>query len=154
MITSMQRPNTTNATTHREQRGRNDGNLSPTRTPILIVDEDRSVGVSLASMLGVAGYDDVRAVRSAARAVAIAEKYPPAIVFLEIELGSGDGYELAHQLRRSAKQRAIRLIALTTDSAHPARETARNAGFERFLVKPATQVELDKCLGKLPGSTP
>jgi two-component system chemotaxis response regulator CheY len=154
MLMSMQRPNTSNAMTHRDQRGRNDGNLSPTRTSILIVDEDRSVGVSLAFMLGVAGYDDVRAVRSAARAVAVAEKHPPAIVFLEIKLGSDDGYELANQLRRSAKQRAIRLIALTTDTEHPAREAARNAGFERFLVKPPTQVELDKCLGKLPGSAP
>jgi CheY-like chemotaxis protein len=151
MITAMQRPNTSNAMTHRDQRGRNDGTLSPACTSILIVDEDRSVGVSLAFMLGVAGYDDVRAVRSVARAVAIAERYHPAIVLLEIELGSGDGYELANQLRRNAKQRAIRLIALTTDSKHPAREAARNAGFERFLVKPATQAELDKCLGKLPG---
>lgn len=154
MLMSMHRPNTAIAMTHRDQRGRSDGNLLPARTPILIVDGDRSVGVSLAFMLGVAGYEDVRAVRSAARAVAIADKYHPAIVFLEIELGSGDGYELANQLRRNAKQRAIRLIALTTDSEHPEREAARNAGFERFLVKPATQVELDKCLGKLPGSAP
>jgi CheY-like chemotaxis protein len=152
MIMTMQRPNISHAMTHRDQRGRNDGNLSPARTPILIVDADRSVGMSLSFMLGVAGYEDVRAVRSAARAVAIADKYHPAIVFLEIEPGSGDGYELARELRRNAKQRAIRLIALTTDSEHPAREAARDAGFERFLVKPATQVELDKCLGKLPGS--
>jgi len=137
--------------THRDQRARSDGNLSPTRSPILIVDGDRSVGVSLSFMLGIAGYEDVRAVRSAARALAVAEKYHPAIVFLDFELGSGDGYELANQLRRNAKQRAMRLIALTTDSEHPAREAARNAGFERFLVKPATQAELDKCLGKLPG---
>jgi two-component system CheB/CheR fusion protein len=138
--------------THRDQRGRNAGDLSQARTSILIVDEDRSVGVSLAFMLGVAGYEDVRAVRSAARARAIAEKYHPAIVFIDIELGSSDGYELAKQLRQNAKQRAIRLIALTVDSEHPAREAARSAGFERFLVKPATQVELDKCLGKLPGN--
>jgi two-component system CheB/CheR fusion protein len=150
----MHRPNTATAMTHRDQRGRQDGSLLTARTPILIVDADRSVGVSLAFMLGVAGYEDVRAVRSAARAVAIADKYRPAVVFLDIELGSGDGYELAHQLRRNAKQRAIRLIALTTDSEHPAREAARKAGFERFLIKPATQAELDKCLGKLPGSAP
>jgi two-component system chemotaxis response regulator CheY len=152
MIMTMQRPNTSHAMTHRDQRSRNDGNLSPARTSILIVDGDRSVGMSLSFMLGVAGYEDVRAVRSAARAVAIANKYHPAIVFLEIEPRSGDGYELALLLRRIAKQRAIRLIALTTDSEHSTREAARNAGFERFLVKPPTQSELDKCLGKLSGS--
>ncbi len=105
-------------------------------------------------MLRVAGYDDVRAVRTAARAVAVADKYRSAIVFLEVEVGSDAGYELATQLRRNAKQRAIRLIALTTDIGHSAREVARRAGFERFLVKPATQAELDKCLGISPETGP
>lgn len=153
MFMSMQRANPSIAMTHRDQRGRDGGALSPSGTPILIIDGDRSVGVALSFMLGVAGYDDVRCVRSAARAVAVAEKYRPAIVFLEIELAGGEGYDLASQLRRSAKQRAIRLIALTTDSEHPARDQARNAGFDRFLVKPPTQAELDKCLGKMPVGT-
>ncbi|MBC8027495.1 MAG: response regulator [Steroidobacteraceae bacterium] len=138
--------------TYRDQRGRDGQSLAPSATPILIIDGDRNVGVSLAFMLGVSGYDDVRYVRSAARAIAVAEKYRPAIVFLEIELAGGEGYELASQLRRNAKQRAIRLIALTTDSEHASRDQARNAGFDRFLVKPATQDELDKCLGKMPAS--
>jgi CheY-like chemotaxis protein len=150
MIMSMQRANPSSAMTHRDQRGRDGGALAPSSTPILIIDGDRSVTISLAFMLGVAGYDDVRCVRSAARAVAVAEKYRPAIVFLEIELAGTEAYDLASQLRRGAKQRAIRLIALTTDSEHPKREEARNAGFDRFLVKPATQAELDKCLGKMP----
>lgn len=154
MFMSMQRANPAYAMSHRDQRSRDGQSLAPSATPILIVDGDRSVGVSLAFMLGVAGYDDVRSVRSAARAIAVAEKYRPAIVFLEIELAGSDGYELANQLRRNAKQRAIRLIALTTDSEHPARDQARNAGFDRFLVKPATQIELDKCLGKMPAGAP
>jgi DNA-binding response OmpR family regulator len=153
MFMSMQRANPSQSMTHRDQRGRDGQSLVPSATPILIIDGDRSVAVSLAFMLGVAGYDDVRCVRSAARAVAVADKYRPAIVFLEIELVGGESYELASQLRRNAKQRAIRLIALTTDSEHPKRDQAREAGFDRFLVKPATQIELDKCLGKMPPGT-
>jgi PleD family two-component response regulator len=150
----MQRPNTSNAMTHRDQRPRNGNDQLPANTPVLIVDSDRSVGISLSFMLRVAGYDDVRAVRTAARAVAVADKYRSAIVFLEVEVGSDAGYELATQLRRNAKQRAIRLIALTTDIGHSARGEARRAGFERFLVKPATQAELDKCLGIFSESRP
>jgi CheY-like chemotaxis protein len=39
-----------------------------------------------------------------------------------------------------------RLIALTDSIEHPARETARTAGFERYLVKPITATELQKVL--------
>jgi two-component system CheB/CheR fusion protein len=151
MIQSMQRANIPNAMTHRDQRSLSGRGLSPSATPILIVDSDRSASVALSFMLAAAGYDDVRAVRSAARAVILAEKYRPSIVFLEIDLADGGGFDLANQLKRGAQQRSLRLIALTSNSEHPSREKARTAGFERFLVKPATQAELDLCLGKLPG---
>ena len=56
------------------------------------------------------------------------------------------GQDLAQRLRRGARQHAIRLIALTSVIEHPKREDARIAGFERYLVKPLDQVELDKVL--------
>jgi len=39
------------------------------------------------------------------------------------------------------------LIALTSNAEHESREAARAAGFERYLVKPLAQGELDKILG-------
>lgn len=105
--------------------------------------------MSLSFMLAAAGYDNVRAVRSANRALTVADKHRPAIAFVDLDLADGAAYALANQLKRNAKQRAIRFIALTNDNQHPAREAARGAGFERFLVKPATQIELDKCLGNI-----
>lgn len=148
MIQSMQRATIPSAMTHRHQRVAGGRALSPSNTPILIVDGDRSASLTLSFMLAASGYDDVRAVRSAARAVILAEKYRPSIVFVEIELADEGGFDLANQLRRGAQQRSLRLIALTKDNDHPLREKARTAGFERFLVKPATQAELDLCLGK------
>ena len=49
-------------------------------------------------------------------------------------------------MRRNAPLRKFRLIALTRDPEHAAREEARAAGFERYLVKPVSQDELDKVL--------
>jgi CheY-like chemotaxis protein len=60
---------------------------------------------------------------------------------------------LAERLRRGAQQQAMRLIALTRSVEHAGREDARLAGFERFLVKPLVQAELDKIL-RLPLDLP
>lgn len=138
--------------THRNQRGsRRDVPVEST-TPILIVDQDRQVGTSLAFMLSARGFQEVRAVRSARRAIAITEQFMPGIVFLDIELPDGGALEVANRLRRGARQHAVRLIALTTSAEHELREEARLAGFERYLVKPLAQAELDKIL-RLPATT-
>jgi CheY-like chemotaxis protein len=58
---------------------------------------------------------------------------------------------LASRLFRSSPRNSLRLIALTSAVEHPAREEARRAGFERFLVKPCDQAEVDKIL-RIPGA--
>jgi two-component system, sensor histidine kinase len=118
-------------------------------TRILIVDNDRRVGVALNFMLTARGFDEVRVVRSAARALAIAELFKPGLVFLDLELPDLESIAVAQQLRRDARQRGLRLIALTCHPEHGMREEARVAGFERYLTKPVVQDELDKILGKV-----
>ena len=116
-------------------------------TRILIVDQDRQVGVALSFMLSARRFEEVRAVRSAKRAVAITEQFRPEIVFLDLDLPDNGGITVARQLARDTRTRRPRLIALTTQDDHPMREQARAAGFERLLVKPVSHEELDKILG-------
>lgn len=152
MLQLMQRPGIANAMTHRNQHGsRRDSPVEPT-TPILIVDHDRRVGTSLTFMLSARGFEEVRAVRSARRAIAIVEKFRPGIVFLDLELPDGGALEVADRLRKISQQHGMRLIALTSSTGHELREEARRAGFERYLVKPLAQTELDKIL-RLSAST-
>lgn len=117
------------------------------RTPrILIVDDDVQMARSLASMIEASGTYETRMVHRAADAVAAASEYPPSIVFLDIELPEMSGYDVAVLLTQHAELQATRLIALTDTILHLAREDARAAGFERYLVKPVTSVELRKVL--------
>lgn len=146
MLHSNQFERAAQSITHRDQRGSRGEAPVQVDTPILIIDDDRLTGKALAAMLNAAGYDDVRAVRSAERAMTVAEALRPAIVFLDIDLPAPGGYDLALRMQRNARLRAMRLIALTGNVVHGTREEARAAGFERFLVKPVMQVELDKIL--------
>jgi CheY-like chemotaxis protein len=132
------------AMSHPGQRGAHAA-VAPS-TPILIVDHDRGISTSLAFMLSARGYDEVRAVRSAARAIAVAAKFHPGIVFLDIERSETESLDLATLLRRGAGHHAMRLIALTGSVEPELRDEARAAGFERYLAKPLSQVELDKVL--------
>jgi CheY-like chemotaxis protein len=121
-----------------------------TQTRILIVDQDRKVGMAVSFMLAARRYDDVRAVRSAGRAVAISEQFRPDIVFLDVDLPDSGSLTLARMLARDARQRRLRLIGLTNDAEHPMYAQARAAGIERFLLKPVSPEELDKILGVRP----
>jgi CheY-like chemotaxis protein len=127
-------------------------NLTATLARILIVVDDRLSGRKLARMLMQKGYASVRAVTDAGRALVIAQQYQPDIVFLDVTL-AGDAYELARGLRQQAGQAALRLIALTNSIEHSTREQARSAGFERWLVTPVTQEDLDGLLRDNSGLT-
>jgi DNA-binding response OmpR family regulator len=115
-------------------------------TCILIIENNRAATVALSFMLSLRGYDEIRAVRSAARAVTIAENYRPGLVFLDLELPDTDVPGLAKKLRGGGRPQTMRLIALTSVAEHPSREAARDAGYERYLVKPCDQNEVDRIL--------
>lgn len=112
---------------------------------ILIVVADRLVGRRLARMLTKKGYEGVRAVGSASRALVLAHDHDPGIIFVDLELADA-AYDLARVLQHQAGQDAHRLIALTPAIEQSTRERARRAGFERWLVTPVSQDELDDLL--------
>jgi len=126
--------------------------LTAPRARILIVVDNRLAGRQLARMLMQKGLASVRAVTDAGRALIISRLYQPEIVFLDVTL-TGDAYELARALRQQAGQAELRLIALTNSIEHSTREQARSAGFERWLVTPVTQEDLNGLLDDKSGLT-
>jgi DNA-binding response OmpR family regulator len=133
------------SSTHRHRREPQTDLAAEQGAGILIVVADRLVGRRLASMLTKKGYRGVRAVSSASRALILAHEYDPGIIFLDLEL-SEDAYDLARVLQHQAGVDAHRLIALTPAIEQSTRERARCAGFERWLVTPVVQSELDDLL--------
>lgn len=117
-------------------------------TRILIVDQDRQLGVTLSFMLATRQFDEVRSVRSARRAMGIAEQFLPDLIFLDLDLPEEGSIPLGRLLAREARsKRRPRLIGLTNHSEDPNCAKARASGFERLLMKPVSHEELDKILG-------
>lgn len=120
------------------------GQLSQGAARILIVDDDVDAAAALASLLRSAGYGEVRVAYTGATALAVAVQFVPTILLVDLDLPDMSGYAVARQLSQHPQLRNLRLIALTANSEHPGRELAREAGIERYLIKPVGTAALDE----------
>jgi CheY-like chemotaxis protein len=103
---------------------------------VLIVDDHAASVQTLVRVLHESAENEVRVAASAAQALRAAVEFRPGVIFLDIELPDMGGYELATLLHQHPQLQHVRLIALTGEGGHPAREQARASGFERYIVKP------------------
>jgi CheY-like chemotaxis protein len=109
---------------------------------ILIVDDDVGAADALASLLQSTGYGDTRVAYTGATALTVAVEFVPTVALVDLELPDMSGYEVARHLSQHPQLQTLRLIALTADSEHPGRELAREAGVERYLIKPVGSADL------------
>ena len=111
---------------------------------ILIVDDDVDAAAGLASLLQAAGYGDTRVAHTGGTALALAVEFVPTVLLVDLNLPDMSGYDVARQLSQHPQLQNLRLIALTANSEHPGRELAREAGIERYLIKPVGAAALDE----------
>ncbi|HTW38495.1 MAG TPA: response regulator [Steroidobacteraceae bacterium] len=119
----------------------------PPRARILVADDNYDAAQSLALMLGIDGHE-VRTASDGLEALRVAEEFRPQLVLLDIGMPKLDGYETARRLRERPWSRATRLFALTGWGQEEDRERARQAGFDRHLVKPVDPDELTELLNQ------
>ena len=111
---------------------------------ILIVDDDVNAADALASLLQSTGRGDARVAYTGETALALAVDFVPTVLLVDLELPDMSGYEVARHLSQHPQLQNLRLIALTASSEHPGRELAREAGVERYLIKPVGSQDLDE----------
>ncbi len=118
----------------------------PKTLRILVVDNDMRAADSLELLLHAGGYSETRVAYSAHGALAIADEFCPDVVLVELDMRDIGSYQLGQTLTERAQLRRVRLIAVTDGRAHQGRDMARDAGFERYLLKPITAQDLSACL--------
>jgi CheY-like chemotaxis protein len=109
---------------------------------VLVVDDDVDAANSLAALLQSEGYGDARVAYSGATALALAIEFVPTVLLVDLDLPDMSGYDVARYLSQRPQLQNLRLIALTASSEHPGRELAREAGVERYLIKPVGSADL------------
>ena len=108
---------------------------SGTPPRVLVVDDNEDAADSLATLLGVMGYE-VRVAYDGPEAIAAADEFQPAVALLDIGLPKLSGYDIARDVR-GKRGRDVLLIAITGWGQEEDRRKAREAGFDHHFTKPA-----------------
>jgi signal transduction histidine kinase len=115
------------------------------RRRILLADDNIDFANSLAAVLSSRGHD-VRVARDGAEALAAAARFTPDFAFLDIGMPKVHGYEVARRLRELPATSQCVLVAVTGWGQEDDRQRAREAGFDRHLVKPVNPEDIDTIL--------
>ena len=108
---------------------------------VLIVDDSDDAAWALASLLQSCGHE-VHVAHTGLRAIELAERVRPAVIFLDLAMPGMDGFECAMRIRRRRWGKGILLCALTAFDTPEFRERSDVVGINRYLAKPAEWHEL------------
>jgi len=112
---------------------------------ILVVEDDEDAGSVLGDLLALEGHTVTRA-RSGRGAVEASTAARPDVVICDVGLPDMSGYDALRAIRSAAPSVAPFAIALTGFAQPEDRESAREAGFDVHLAKPAMLAELSRAL--------
>ncbi|MFT3926695.1 MAG: PAS domain S-box protein [Myxococcales bacterium] len=118
---------------------------------ILIVDDNNDAASTLAAALSHLGHR-VEIAHDGHAALAKLEEFVPDLALLDIGLPQMDGYELARRVRAHPKAPGLKLVALTGYGDERSLNRAREAGFDRHLVKPVDLGALVRLMLELNGA--
>ncbi|MBU2667971.1 response regulator transcription factor [Actinoplanes bogorensis] len=109
------------------------------RTRVLVVEDDASVGAGLVGVLAADGHE-VRWARTGARARAALAEAVPDLILLDLGLPDEDGLALCAAVRERDADVVVVVVTARTDEADAVR--ALDGGGDDFVTKPFRPVEL------------
>jgi len=109
---------------------------------VLLADDNEDFAQSLGQLLTARGHE-VRIARDGAEALEAARDFRPDIAFLDIGMPKVHGYEVARRLRALPATANCYLVAVTGWGQEDDRNRAREAGFDKHLVKPVDPAEVE-----------
>jgi CheY-like chemotaxis protein len=108
---------------------------------VLVVDDSDDAAWALASLLQSCGHE-VHVAHTGQRALELAERLHPEVIFLDLAMPDMDGFETAMRIRRRRWGQEIVLCALSAFDTPEFRERSDEVGINRYLAKPAELEDL------------
>jgi signal transduction histidine kinase/ActR/RegA family two-component response regulator len=109
---------------------------------VLLADDNVDFVNSLGQLLESSGHE-VRIAYDGAEAIEKAREFHPEIAFIDIGMPKVHGYDVARRLRSQPDTADCMLVAVTGWGQEGDRARAREAGFDRHLVKPVDPAEIE-----------
>jgi CheY-like chemotaxis protein len=112
---------------------------------VLIIEDHVDTADLMRELLHEAGHE-VEVAHTGQEGIAAARRIGAEVVLCDVGLPDIDGYEVARALRRDAGTSGARLVALTGYNGEDEEQRARDAGFDRHVVKPIDPFQLESLL--------
>ena len=112
---------------------------------VLVIDDNRDSADSATDVLRLLG-NRVESAYDGASGVAVARRFHPHMILLDLAMPGMDGYEVRRRLREDPALAEAFLVAMTGFGNEDDKRRTREAGFDAHLTKP---VELDALMGLL-----
>ena len=109
---------------------------APVEPLVLVVDDYDDAREMYAESLLVSGFR-VAAASDGVQAIELARTLTPDVILMDLSLPGMDGWEATRRLKADPTTEHIPVVALTGHALESALDAARDAGCERFVIKPA-----------------
>jgi signal transduction histidine kinase len=120
---------------------------------MLVVDDNEDSAESMAVLLRIEGHL-VQTAHDGEAALALAERFRPDIVLLDLGMPNLNGYEVCSRIRQAAWGREMLVIAQTGWGQEQDRRRTKDAGFDGHLTKPIDPAALAGMLDGLSARNP
>lgn len=115
------------------------------RRHVLVADDHADSRESLAALLKLSGHS-VHVASNGAEALRLAEEFHPDVIFLDIKMPKGSGYEVCERIRESEWAHDVPIYALTSHDTEEDLLRSKAAGFDAHLTKPLDPDALPRLL--------
>jgi CheY-like chemotaxis protein len=109
--------------------------VMPTKPSILVVDDSADSREMLAEYLRFRGFE-ISDATDGEQAIAVARDVRPDMILMDLSMPGIDGWEATRQLKADPLTRHAVIIAVSAHAFPPARQAAKNAGCDAFILKP------------------
>jgi CheY-like chemotaxis protein len=120
--------------------------VSSRSNSVLVVDDSDDAAWALAVLLQ-SRVQKVHVAHNGRKAVELAERFRPAVIFLDLAMPEMDGFEVALRIRKRSWGQQIVLCALTAYDNQEFRDRSNEVGINRYLAKPAMWDEVLAVVG-------
>ncbi len=102
---------------------------------VLVVDDSKNIRKLVTVILGRENYRFSEA-SNGIEALEKARIESPDLVILDIIMPGADGLKVCEEIKKDPRTRDAAIIVLTSESGYEAKENARQAGADVFMIKP------------------
>jgi two-component system chemotaxis response regulator CheY len=121
------------------------------RTPILVVDDYKTMVRIVRNLLHQLGFEDVDEANDGASALAKLRARRFGLVISDWAMEPMNGLELLHQVRADPELRALPFIMITAENRKDRVAKAEQAGANGYIVKPFTAETLNDRIARVMG---